>query len=34
MTHFDELVTVDKSISDVQDFYVCILPNCPDIVGV
>ena len=31
MTHFHELVTVDKSKSDVQELYGCILPNSTDI---
>ena len=31
MTHFDESIIFDKSISDVQDQCDCILPNSPDI---
>ena len=31
MEDFDELVTVDKSISDVQDLCCCILPKSSDI---
>ena len=30
MTQSDELASVDKSISDVQDGCSCILPNSPD----
>ena len=31
MTHLNKLVTLDKSISDVQDLYVSVLPNCPHV---